>query len=37
MGSKLFNKEDIKNKNIEGLANSLAIFVKDFKKRGALV
>lgn len=37
MGSKLFNKEDIRNENIEGLANSLATFVKDFKKRGTLV
>ncbi|WP_334352721.1 bifunctional 4-hydroxy-2-oxoglutarate aldolase/2-dehydro-3-deoxy-phosphogluconate aldolase [Companilactobacillus sp. HBUAS56257] len=37
MGSKLFKKEDIQNKDIKGLSKSLATFVKDFKERGALV
>lgn len=37
MGSKLFNKQDIEDENVEGLASSLNSFVKNFKKRGALV
>lgn len=37
MGSKLFNKQDIKDENVEGLAASLRSFVRIFKERGTLV
>jgi len=37
MGSKLFNKEDIENEDIKGLAKSLSDFIESFKKGGMLV